>query len=181
VEQRGREVMSLEDLGNIGELVAAVAVVVSLIYLAVQIRQNTSNIDFNTKALRGSTYTSQFQLNNDFQDLLFQNERIGNIWIKGMHRPNDLDEVESRYFRNLASRFLRMYESLFLMRELQLIDDELFQSSNAVNSIIFARPGIQVFWNGHRNQFAASFQAFLDNLPPAKHPDEGFPEEAAKA
>ena len=30
--------MSLEDLGNIGEFVAAVAVVVSLIYLAVQIR-----------------------------------------------------------------------------------------------------------------------------------------------
>jgi hypothetical protein len=33
--------MSLEDLGNIGEFVAAVAVIVSLIYLAVRIRQNT--------------------------------------------------------------------------------------------------------------------------------------------
>jgi hypothetical protein len=33
--------MSLEDLGNVGEFVAAVAVVVSLIYLAFQIRQNT--------------------------------------------------------------------------------------------------------------------------------------------
>ena len=33
--------MSLEDLGNIGEFVAAVALVVSLIYLAVQIRHNT--------------------------------------------------------------------------------------------------------------------------------------------
>ena len=36
--------MSLEDLGNIGEFVAAVAVVVSLIYLAVQIRDNTRSL-----------------------------------------------------------------------------------------------------------------------------------------
>jgi len=41
--------MSLEDLGNIGEFVAAVSVVVSLIYLAVQIRQNT-------RSVRASTY-----------------------------------------------------------------------------------------------------------------------------
>jgi hypothetical protein len=34
--------MSLEDLGNIGEFVAAAAVIVSLIYLAMQIRQNTT-------------------------------------------------------------------------------------------------------------------------------------------
>jgi hypothetical protein len=36
--------MSLEDLGNIGEFVAAVGVIASLIYLAVQIRQNTDSL-----------------------------------------------------------------------------------------------------------------------------------------
>lgn len=36
--------MTLDDLGNIGELVSAVAVVISLVYLAVQIRQNTSSV-----------------------------------------------------------------------------------------------------------------------------------------
>ena len=159
--------MNWEALGAIAELLAAVGVILSLIYLAVQIRQTSSTIDFNTKALRGSTYASQFQLNNDFQDLLFRNERIGNIWIKGMHRPGDLNETESRYFLNLASRFLRIYESLFLMRELDLIDDKLFQSSNSVNSIIFARPGLQGYWGKYRSQFAPSFQAFLDSLPPA--------------
>ena len=36
--------MSLEDLGNIGELVAAIGVIASLIYLAIQIRQNTQSV-----------------------------------------------------------------------------------------------------------------------------------------
>ena len=33
--------MTLEDLGNLGEFVGAIGVVVSLVYLALQIRQNT--------------------------------------------------------------------------------------------------------------------------------------------
>ena len=33
--------MTLDDLGNVGELVSAIAVVVSLLYLGIQVRQNT--------------------------------------------------------------------------------------------------------------------------------------------
>ena len=48
--------MSLEDLGNIGEFVAAVAVVISLVYLAVQIRQNTTQMSQNTLAVANASY-----------------------------------------------------------------------------------------------------------------------------
>jgi hypothetical protein len=162
--------MSLEDLGNIGELIAAIGVIASLIYLAVQIRQNTANIDFNTKALRGSTYSSQFQLSNDFQDLLIQNERLGNIWVKGMYRPDDLDVVESRYFLNLVLRFLHTYENVVVLHGLGLVNDELFESFNIRNSRIFSRPGIRDFWGKYRGDFAPSFQSFLDSLPPVTDP-----------
>jgi hypothetical protein len=42
--------MTLEDLGNIGEFVAAIGVVVSFVYLAVQIRQvnRTFNVRFGS-------------------------------------------------------------------------------------------------------------------------------------
>ena len=41
--------MSIQDLGSIGELIAALATVATLAYLAVQIRQNT-------RALRGAAH-----------------------------------------------------------------------------------------------------------------------------
>jgi hypothetical protein len=50
--------MSWQDLGSIGEMISAIAVVVSLIYLAFQIRQNTSQIDQNTEAARASAFDS---------------------------------------------------------------------------------------------------------------------------
>ena len=34
--------MSLEDLGNLGDFIGSIAVIVTLIYLAIQIRQNTA-------------------------------------------------------------------------------------------------------------------------------------------
>ena len=40
--------LSIQDFGAIGELTAAIGVIVSLVYLAIQIRQNTNAI----KALR---------------------------------------------------------------------------------------------------------------------------------
>ena len=40
--------MTLSDLGNIGELVGAIAVLVTLIYLAIQLRQNTLAIKAQT-------------------------------------------------------------------------------------------------------------------------------------
>jgi hypothetical protein len=48
--------LSWQDLGSIGELVGAVAVVISLVYLAFQIRQNTRQIDENTKAAQASAF-----------------------------------------------------------------------------------------------------------------------------
>ena len=45
--QRGGT-LTLQDLGNIGELISGIAVVISLIYLAVQIRQNTRTVRTST-------------------------------------------------------------------------------------------------------------------------------------
>jgi hypothetical protein len=46
--------MTLQDLGNIGEFVAAIGVVVSLVYLAVQIRRTRSDwVEENTEVRQG--------------------------------------------------------------------------------------------------------------------------------
>ena len=44
--------MTLDDLGNLGEFVAAIGVVVSLIYLGRQIRQNTAHLSQNTQSVQ---------------------------------------------------------------------------------------------------------------------------------
>ena len=49
--------MTLSDLGSLGEFVGSIAVVLSLIYLAFQIRQNT-------KSIRASTHHGMVESSN---------------------------------------------------------------------------------------------------------------------
>ena len=68
--------MSLDDLGNIGEVVAAIGVVISLFYVGYQIRQNT-------RASRASSILAARQMANEFHHLLSQPE-MTDIYIKGL-------------------------------------------------------------------------------------------------
>ncbi len=44
--------MTLEDLGNLGEFLGAIGVIVTLVYLAVQVRQNTRMMRANVRQPR---------------------------------------------------------------------------------------------------------------------------------
>ncbi len=44
--------MTLSDIGNLGEAISAVAVVASLVYLAIQIRQNTRQMRHSSELSR---------------------------------------------------------------------------------------------------------------------------------
>ena len=74
-------------LGNIGEFIGAIAVLVTLIYLAVQIRQNTV-------ALRdGNATTVQINIQNLALSAITYRE-FGDIQIRGLSDPQTLTPPE---------------------------------------------------------------------------------------
>ena len=99
--------MTLQDWGAIGNLIGAMAVVITLIYLAKQIRQNTHAMDEGRKLALAQTY----QMRSDaLQAMLVHaadSEYIGPIIIKltGLGYPEDvkaldgLNDAELRRFR----------------------------------------------------------------------------------
>jgi hypothetical protein len=99
--------MTLQDLGAIGEVVGALAVVVTLIYLAKQIKQNTHAMEEGRRLALAQTY----QMRSDaLQAMLVHaadSEHIGPIIIKLTEKgyPEDvtalqsLNEAELRRFR----------------------------------------------------------------------------------
>jgi len=89
--------MTLQDWGAIGEVVGALAVVVTLIYLTKQIRLNTHAIDEGRKLALAQTY----QLRSDaLQAMLVQaanSEHVGPIIIKltGLGYPEDVKALDA--------------------------------------------------------------------------------------
>ena len=69
---------SWDAVGAIGEIVGAVAVVMTLAYLSVQIRQNST-------ATQSARLDGHFQMINDWYKQL-NDEQTAQIWLTGINR-----------------------------------------------------------------------------------------------
>ena len=78
--------IDLGDIGNLAEAIAAVGVIISLIYLEVQTGQNTN-------AVRASSYQRITDDITDFQLGLAQNSDLTGIYLAGLEDP----ERDTRY------------------------------------------------------------------------------------
>ncbi len=89
--------MNIQDLGALGELIGGTAVVVTLIYLAVQVRQNTRSLDTARQLALAQTY----QMRSDaLQAMLVEasdSVHIGPMIIKLIDNgyPEDIDSLDS--------------------------------------------------------------------------------------
>jgi len=84
--------MTLEDLGNIGEFVAAVAVLVSLRYLATQLRDNT-------RSLQAASLQSALDGQRDRSFLpLAQSAGLAELYARCLNGLDNLDETEKLRF-----------------------------------------------------------------------------------
>lgn len=141
-------------LGNFGEFVGAIAVVATLGYLAVQIRQNTRSLDENHKLVR---VQMQQQLTRKLQEVNYQaleNKEIAAIFVRGGHDPDSLDEVESRiYLYRLDGYFNENLNVLRLVRD-GFIDEEFLDLNDKfLVSEVLCHKGAQDYWKTYQDLF----------------------------
>lgn len=83
--------MSWEAISAIGQLVGAIAVLVTLIYLAIQMKQNTA-------AVATSTYDSTMSGFNNINIMVANNPALASILNRGCMSPDELTEIENVQF-----------------------------------------------------------------------------------
>ena len=90
--------MSLQDLGNLGELIAAVATVLTLAYLAVQLKQNTN-------ALRSQTFQQSSMDMSLTANAISSNEELASILVKTKDSFIKITKWESTKKLRVGMRF----------------------------------------------------------------------------
>jgi hypothetical protein len=98
--------MSLQDLGNLGELIAAVATVLTLAYLAIQLKQNTN-------ALRSQTFQQSSMDMSLTANAISSNEELASILVKTKDNLDDLNPVEKLRFHFWMLVAIRRFEAIF--------------------------------------------------------------------
>ena len=102
--------MNWDAIAAVGELLGASAVLVTLIYLAVQIRQNTS-------AVATATYESTMTGFNDINIVVASNPALASVLDRGCQNPDSLSAEEVVQFNFLLRCYSNQWWKLFKLYE----------------------------------------------------------------
>jgi len=118
-------------LGNLGEFVGAIAVVVTLVYLAAQIRQNT-------KAVEVSNLRSRTDRNIGHSRFAVSTPGLISIYTRGQRDPSQLNDEEYALFGTYMHSILldsQEYHQLYVRSGV----DSPFQSRAAMDRGLLAQ------------------------------------------
>ena len=146
--------MTLEQLGNIGELVGAIGVIISLVYLALQIRTNT-------EAERTSTYQSIVSDFGALNNTMASTPELSYLFVQAMEDYHQLSSDEKARISQLFFQCFRFFENMFYQQRKGYLDDEVWIGWKRLMLTYYARPGFQTWWEHRRDVFSEPFTVFL--------------------
>jgi hypothetical protein len=158
--------MSLSDLANIGQVIGAIAVVVSLIYVALQIRQNTN-------AVRAATAQSVHEHFANWYQLFASDESLAPMAVKGLRDYDSLSETEKARFVAVFMAFLSYGQNAFLKWRQGLLSPSLWNGWEQVLMNLIGAPGGKGLWKERAYLFGEEFRRYVqdDLMKRTPHPD----------
>ena len=146
--------MNLEDLGNNGEFIGAIAVVVSIVYLTFQVRRNTQSLD----AAIDNTYV-EFSLR--WTDTFSSLESCA-LMLKGFNDPSSLSDEETLQFSAYMVRFVMVIDCLQSMHSHSALSEERWGVAQLDIVVFLGTKGGRMWWNGNRSGFTTSTVRVID-------------------
>ena len=148
--------MTIQDLGAIGEIVGGVAVIATLIYLALQIRQANVATHRNMYA-QAATDISQFWLS------LAKDPQLNDAFTTMLRAPDTLTEADRERGYLVMDSFLSLMESYFLHN--RQYGEQLSQDRwSRMLRRMFATAGAQEYWRRRRGSFHEDFAVYIDGV-----------------
>jgi hypothetical protein len=148
--------MSLVNLAALGSFVGGLAVVVSLIYLALQVRQSEKN-------QRGTIHQMRAALSTEVM-LRIATADVARSFRAGLTGSPDITEAQFWQFFYAAHAIFRTTENAFVQHRDGLIDKRQLASAKASARGFLANRGYRALWLATRSAREPDFRAFMDEL-----------------
>lgn len=125
--------MNIQDLGAVGELVSAIAVVITLIYLTFQIKQNT-------RSIRGATHHSAAIALASVLEPLASIE-FARVWADGAEDYKSLSAVDRTSFSAFLVRTMKIWEDSYFQWQEGQLDSRIWLSAEVFMLDVLSLPG----------------------------------------
>jgi len=149
--------LTLEQAYYIGELVGVLAIVVSLLFVAVQIQQNTRTIRYEVRNKMRERYLN-------LQLIMAQQEDLCDVYIRGNKTFESLNELEERRFFMICGYELNAMSEIFSSFQDGMLSVNYWDSVKIGIMNEMQGEGIQKYWESKKHLYADSFQMFINEL-----------------
>ena len=158
--------MNLNDLANLGQIIGALAVVISLFYVASQIRQNTN-------AVRSATAQTVHEHFAKWYHLVAADDELAQIVPKGLRDYTSLSEKERVRLVATFMAFLSYSQNAFLKWREGLLAPPLWRGWELVIMNFVCAPGGKAFWKERAYMFGDEFRQYIESdlMKRQPHPD----------
>ncbi len=154
----------LGTLANLGEFVSAIAVVVSLVYLAYQVRQSTDS-------LRTENYARALERVATMQARLSSDAAFAAVVTRGAIDPSRLTAEERVQFTWTFYEMFGAFEFMFHQSESGALPREVWQRWSDTLAWWISLPGVQAWWVARPAPFSASFTTHVEGRLQSGLPD----------
>ena len=153
--------MNWEAINAISQLISSIAVVVSVLYLAVQLRSST-------RVARVAAMDAAAAALRDVTKPFMENAELGRLWRIGLENLDSLSPEDQARFFHAAHQFLKALETIHYHYVYGLLDLQLWSGWRELLHHYVATPGIKFYLARRGAVFSERFRNFINELEPVR-------------
>ena len=146
--------MDLENLAHIADIAGSVAVVLSLVFVGMQVRQNT-------RAIRATTYNTIVQNSIAILAPQFMHQEFTEFMAKFQSDPQAATPAETARFHAIMLAAFRHWDNLYYQFRNGMLEGEMWESYHCTMSSWLDRAAWRDWFDAHAKMFSESLQALI--------------------
>jgi hypothetical protein len=155
LREKEEQTLSIQDWGAVGEMAGAIAVIITLVYLAIQIRQNS-------KQLKQQSFQTWVAASMDLNMATLDPGRA-ELFTRGFTDSADLSEDSWIAFAYWNIGFMQIAQAIDYMYRSGSLDHSLWASEIDRARLVLGLPGVRQWWDaGGRTQFTSDFVELME-------------------
>jgi hypothetical protein len=149
-------ILTVAELTMIVQIVGAISVLISFIFVVRRISQNTAMI-------RMGSASDRLQREFDIAQPMIQNREIAELWIKADQDFDSLDSVDQKRMIFYERRAIALWHHVYVLRERKLFADSEWHEAKWMIRHFGQRQANRAAWKIIKEAFEPSFQDFIDD------------------
>ena len=152
----------LENLGNLGDFLGGIGVVVTLLYLAKQISQNTRQLKLDAESAKTIAFEgTNSDISRWIQEIV-SNRDVAEVWDKGLKDIDQLDEIDRLRFNYLGMQLLQAWQIVYRRAE-QVENQELWTTTLLYFRMYYRSPGFRTLWETSKSLLVQDYVAAVEH------------------